>query len=137
MTFVQDDVFPVVRQLAGLGVAERRGRRREFTMHEPRRVDIVVLDPPRWSKSAFGAIDVVRDYPGMLKPALLATSPGGHVLATNHAPEVSLADWRRTLERTAEKCGRPLAGLDWIEPEADFPSFDGAPPLKMAWIRTA
>lgn len=136
MTLVPDDVIPVVRQLAGLPVKQRRGRRHDFTKREPRSFDIVVLDPPRWSKGPFGAVDVVRDYPGVFKPALMATRKGGIVLATNHAPEVALDDWLRILDRTAEKFGRPLAGVEVLEPEADFPSFDGAPPLKVAWIET-
>ncbi|HXV61275.1 MAG TPA: class I SAM-dependent methyltransferase [Vicinamibacteria bacterium] len=134
MRVINEDVFPIVRQLAGMPVRARRGRPRDFVRVEPRVFDIVVLDPPRWSKGRFGAVDVVRDYPGLFKPAVLATRPGGRVLATNHAPGVDLSDWRRVVLRTAEKCGRPVRDLEIIEPEEDFPSFDGAPPLKMAWI---
>jgi 23S rRNA (cytosine1962-C5)-methyltransferase len=132
---LDEDVLPVVRQLASLPVSRRRGEKpRKFTLVSPRRFDIVVLDPPRWSKGPFGAVDVVRDYPALLKPALLATAPGGRVLATNHAPEVTLDEWLRILRRTGEKCGRPLRGIELISPEEDFPSLDGAPPLKIAWI---
>ena len=35
------------------------------------------------------------------------------------------------LQRTAEKCGRAFSSVTVIEPEADFPSMDDAPPLKM------
>ena len=132
---IKEDVFPIVRQLAGLPVADwRRGRRRRFFLRVERHpFDLVVLDPPAFAKSAYGAVDVVRDYPSLFKPALLATAPGGHVLATNHAAEVSREEWQRILERCATKAGRPLRSLAWIEPEADVPSFDGRPPLKMAW----
>jgi 23S rRNA (cytosine1962-C5)-methyltransferase len=132
---IAEDVFAVARQLAGLPVASRRrGVLRRFERFEPRTFDVVVLDPPRWSKGPLGAVDVVRDYPSLLKPALLAAAPGGRVLATNHAPEVSREDWVRVLKRTGEKCGRPLGNVEILEPEADFPSFDGAPPLKVAWF---
>jgi 23S rRNA (cytosine1962-C5)-methyltransferase len=137
--FVSEDAIAVSRQLAGLPVARFRGRgtarrERRFAAFEPRSFELVILDPPRWSKGAFGAVDVVRDYPALLKPALLATAEGGHLLATNHAPEVSRDSWLRVLERTARKCGRTIRDLEWISPEEDFPSFDEAPPLKVVWM---
>ncbi|MCB9674231.1 MAG: class I SAM-dependent methyltransferase [Alphaproteobacteria bacterium] len=135
MGFVHDDVHPVVRQLAGLPVGGRRGRQPRYTRVSAELFDIVVLDPPRWARSAWGAVDVVRDYPSLFKPALLATAPGGCVLATNHVPTVPLDAWLAILERTAAKAGRPLAGIDVLEPDADFPSFDGQPPLKIAVCR--
>lgn len=130
-----EDVIPILRQLAGLPVGDRRRRRRAFMRVTARQFDIVVLDPPRWSKSAFGAVDVVRDYPALFKPAVMATRPGGHVLATNHVPSVDAADWHEILQRCALKAGRPLESLETIAPDTDFPSFDGRPPLKIAWCR--
>ncbi len=130
MRFVQQDCLRVVRALAGLGV--RRGR----PPFEPRTFDLVFLDPPRWATSGQGAVDVVRDYPSLFKPALLATSRGGVVVATNHVPHVDRDAWHDTLERCARKADRPLAGIEVVEPEQDFPSPDGRPPLKIAWCAT-
>ena len=132
---IEDDVIPVVRQLAGLGMPARGKRARRYVPRAVEQFDLVVLDPPRWAKGRYGAVDVVRDYPSLFKPALLATAPGGALLATNHVPDVDLADWCATLERTAAKAGRPLASIDVIVPEADFPSPDGRHPLKIAWAR--
>lgn len=132
---IVDDVIPVVRQFAGLGLPTHGKRARAFTRRAARRFDVVVLDPPRWAKGKYGAVDVVRDYASLFKPALLATTPGGTVLATNHVPEVERDAWLAGLERTAAKAGRPLAGLDVLEPEEDFPSFDGRHPLKIALAR--
>ncbi len=137
--FIAEDAIAVSRQLAALPLAATRGRglarrERRFTRFEPRTFDLVILDPPRWSKGAFGAVDVVRDYATLFKPALLATAVGGSVLATSHAPEVERDSFLRVLERTARKCGRAIRGLEWIPPEEDFPSFDAAPPLKVAWM---
>jgi 23S rRNA (cytosine1962-C5)-methyltransferase len=138
--FIAEDAIAVSRQLAGLIVSSFRGRgtdrrERRFARFEPRSFDIVILDPPRWSKGLFGAVDVVRDYATLFKPALLATAEGGSILATNHAPEVARDSWLRVLERTAGKCGRSIRDIEWLPPEEDFPSFDAAPPLKAAWIR--
>lgn len=125
---VQDDCLPVLRQLAGLHV----GRKRPRTRLAPRTFDLVVLDPPTRSTGPWGAVDLVRDYPAIFKPALLATAPGGRVIATNHVAEVPVEDWVATLERAARKADRPLDGIEILAPEADFPSFDGRPPLKVA-----
>ena len=137
--FIAEDAIAVSRQLASLPVSSSRGRGmarkdRRFARFEPRSFDLVILDPPRWSKGLFGAVDVVRDYATLFKPALLATVEGGSVLATNHAPEVARDSWLRVLERTARKCGRSIRDLEWLSPEDDFPSFDAAPPLKVAWM---
>jgi 23S rRNA (cytosine1962-C5)-methyltransferase len=128
------DALVVARQLAGLPAQGRRGQKPPAPL-AARSFDLVVLDPPRWAKSAFGAVDVVRDYPSLFKPALLATRPGGVVLAANHVPSVDKAAWYAVLRRTAEKAGRPLETIEDLPVEADFPSFDGAPPLKLAICR--
>jgi 23S rRNA (cytosine1962-C5)-methyltransferase len=132
---ITDDVIPVVRQLAGLKMPTRGKRARPFTRRAPQRFDLVVLDPPRWAKGDYGAVDTVRDYASLFKPALLATAPGGVVLATNHVPEVAREAWLASLERAAVKAGRPLASLEVIIPEDDFPSPDDRPPLKIALAR--
>lgn len=134
---INDDVIPVVRQLAGLALPTHGKRARGFTRRAAQRFDLVVLDPPRWSKGKHGAVDVVRDYASLFKPALLATAPGGTVLATNHVPEVERDEWLRGLERTAVKAGRPLAALETVTPEDDFPSPDGRQPLKIALARVS
>jgi 23S rRNA (cytosine1962-C5)-methyltransferase len=128
------DALVVARQLAGLPAEGRRGHKPPAPL-PPRSFDLVVLDPPRWAKSAFGAVDVVRDYPSLFKPALLAARPGGVVLCTNHVPTVDKAGWHAVLRRTAEKAGRPLAAIEDLPVEGDFPSFDGATPLKVALCR--
>ena len=125
------DCIPVLRQLAGLPV-QRARQRRPFAAMAPQAFDLVFLDPPRWAKGPFGAIDVVRDYGSLWKPCLLALAPGGTAIATNHVAEVDAEHWMSGLRRSAEKAGRPLQSLACHGPEADFPSLDGRPPLKIA-----
>ncbi len=133
--FVQEDCLPVLRQLAGLPV-KGRGAQRDFLRVDARTFDVVFLDPPAWATGPFGAVDVEHDYQALFKPALLATAPGGSIVATNHAPSVALEDWIALLRRCAEKARRPLARVDALAPEADFPSRDGRPPLKIAVCET-
>ena len=136
ISFIHSDVFPAMRQLAGLPVTFRRRRGvpapSNYPRLAPRQFDLVVLDPPRWAKSPFGTVDLIRDYPSVFKPALLATAPGGRLLCTNNVAQVERDQWLDQLRRSATKAGRPINAIELIEPEADFPTFDGRPPLKMA-----
>lgn len=127
---VHEDVFPVVRQLAGLPMKGRGARRAHLAL--PRRsFDLVALDPPRWAKTPFGAVDVVRDYPSLLKPAILCLEPGGVLVATNHVPSVEAERFVDVAARTAEKVGRRLRDVEVLGPDPDFPSLEGPAPLKI------
>jgi 23S rRNA (cytosine1962-C5)-methyltransferase len=131
--FIKSDVFAALRQLAGIGQPERvRGKRMPaFPKLEPQQFDIVFLDPPRYAKSPFGVVDLVNDYPALFKPALLCAAPGGTLICCNNVAEVDRDAWLDQLQRSASKAGRPIREFEWIAPEADFPSSDGNPPLKM------
>jgi 23S rRNA (cytosine1962-C5)-methyltransferase len=133
LRFVQSDAFAALRQFAGLGQAEWvRGKRLPpFPKLEPQQFDLVFLDPPRYAKSPFGVVDLVNDYPALFKPALLATAAGGVLICCNNVAEVDREAWLDQLQRSARKAGRPIRDSEWIPPEADFPSPDGKPPLKM------
>jgi len=136
---IQEDVFPVIRQFAGLPMKGRgrlKGRRGQkspkFQKFEPREFDVVFLDPPRWAKSRFGAVDIVRDYQSLFKPALLCAKAGGRIIAVNNVAQVDLDEWLEQLQRCAEKAGRPIQDIQVLPPDPDFPSFDQQPPLKVA-----
>lgn len=132
--FFVADCLPVMRQFAGMKVGRRKAR---FPVVPRRSYDLIMLDPPRWSKGPFGAVDVVNDYASLFKPCVLTASPGGTVVATNHVASVDVADWAERLKKCAAKAGRPLTDLEIVTPEADFPSPDGRPPLKVAWCRVS
>ena len=134
---LQSDVFPAVRQLAGLAQpAAARGRRLPaFPALAPRRFDLVFVDPPRYAKSPFGVVDLVRDYAAVFKPALLATAEGGAVVCCNNVASVDRDAWLDGLRRSAAKAGRPVRDAEWIAPEEDFPSPDGRHPLKTVLLR--
>jgi 23S rRNA (cytosine1962-C5)-methyltransferase len=99
---------------------------------ERRDFDLVILDPPALAKGPFHTVDLVNDYQSLFKPSLLACAPGGTVLAANNVGSVSREVFGKQLERCADKAGRPLRGLEWLNPDEDFPSFDGHHPLKIA-----
>ena len=131
MEFVQSDYFPAIRQLAGLPISQRRGQKLpSYPRLEQRQYDLVLLDPPAWAKSAFGTVDLLRDYQSLLKPALLATAEDGGLICCNNLAKVSMDDWRGQVLRCAEKAGRPVRDCQVLTPGADFPSQDQQPPLK-------
>ena len=131
MDFLQSDYFPAIRQLAGLSVAARRGHKLPaYPRLEPRQFDLVLLDPPAWAKSAFGTVDLLRDYQSLLKPAILATAEDGVLICCNNLAKVELQEWQHQVLRCAEKLGRPVREYEQILPASDFPSHDGRPPLK-------
>jgi 23S rRNA (cytosine1962-C5)-methyltransferase len=131
MQFIQSDYFPAIRQLADLPITSRRGQKLpSYPRLQARRFDLVFLDPPAWAKSAFGTVDLLRDYQSLLKPALLATAEGGTLVCCNNLAKVAMDDWRAQVLRCAEKLGRPVRDCQVITPASDFPSMDGQPPLK-------
>ncbi|WP_439860910.1 class I SAM-dependent rRNA methyltransferase [Pseudomonas sp. MBLB4136] len=131
MQFIQSDYFPAIRQLAGLPVAQRRDHKLpSYPRLAARQFDLVFLDPPAWAKSAFGTVDLLRDYQSLLKPAILATAADGMLVCCNNLAKVALADWREQVLRCAAKLGRPVRDCQVLTPAADFPSQDAQPPLK-------
>ncbi len=132
MQFIQSDYFPAIRQLAGMPIPQRRGRQLpDYPRLSPKQFDLVLLDPPAWSKSVFGTVDLLRDYQSLLKPALLATAEHGVLICCNNLAKVSLEDWREQVLRCATKAGRPVRDCQVLSPALDFPSIDGRPPLKV------
>jgi 23S rRNA (cytosine1962-C5)-methyltransferase len=135
--FVKCDAFAAMRQYAGIGQPERvRGKvMPPFPKLEAQTFDLVFLDPPRYAKSPFGVVDLINDYASVFKPALLCVAEGGTLICTNNVADVKRDAWLDQLQRSAAKAGRPIREMEWIMPEADFPSSDGQPPLKVALLR--
>lgn len=131
--FIKSDFFPAARQYSGIGQNQvvRRKKLPDFPKLAAQQFDLVFLDPPRYAKSMFGVVDLVNDYSAVFKPALLATMEGGTLYCCNNVAQVDRMAWLDQLERSARKAGRPIRQAEWIEPEEDFPSRDGNPPLKM------
>jgi len=131
--FIQSDVFPAIKQFANIPITVRRGKKLpKYPKHKPEQFDLVFLDPPRWAKSAFGNVDLIRDYQSLFKPSLLATKEGGQLICCNNVAQVDRDEWLESLKRCAIKAGRPLKSIEILLPDTDFPSPDGNPPLKIA-----
>jgi len=130
--FVQSDAFPALRQLAGLPVGGRRNQKLpKFPKLAKTTFDLVFLDPPRFAKSVFGVVDLINDYQGLFKPAMLTTKPGGTIVCCNNVAKVERQSWLDSLIRCVEKNGRQISHIEWLDCHQDFPSFDDNHPLKI------
>jgi 23S rRNA (cytosine1962-C5)-methyltransferase len=137
LRFVKSDAFAALRQLSGQGQSQMlRGKRMPpFPKLDAHQFDVVFLDPPRYAKSPFGVVDLVNDYAALYKPALMCTAEGGTLICCNNVAQVSREAWLDQLERSTRKAGRGINEVEWISPEADFPSPDGQSPLKIVLLR--
>lgn len=131
---IKSDVFAALRQLTGTPFKGRNSKMniKPEVNFEEKQFDLVFLDPPAFSKSPFGTVDLIRDYQSIFKLSLLATKTGGRIIAVNNVAKVDINDWTEILKRCATKAGRNISNIEIIEPEADFPSWDKNFPLKIA-----
>jgi 23S rRNA (cytosine1962-C5)-methyltransferase len=130
--FVQSDAFPALRQLAGLPIGGRRNQKLpKYPKLRVTQFDLVFLDPPRFAKSAFGIVDLVNDYQGLFKPAVLTTKVGGKIVCCNNVAKVERQAWYDSLVRCVEKQGRKVTATQWLDCHPDFPAFDDNHPLKI------
>ncbi|MCL1141101.1 class I SAM-dependent rRNA methyltransferase [Shewanella gaetbuli] len=134
--FIQSDAFPAVRQLAGLPVGGRRNQRMpKYPKLPATQFDLVFLDPPRFAKSPFGTVDLINDYQGLFKPAMLATKSGGTIVCCNNVAKVDKQVWFEQLIRCVEKQNRQVVKHQWLDCHEDFPSFDDNHPLKIVALQ--
>jgi 23S rRNA (cytosine1962-C5)-methyltransferase len=118
--FVCEDAF------AWLDRAARRGER----------FDVVVLDPPSYSKSRARRFVAESDYAELAAAALRVLAPGGALLACTNHRGTSLARFRRVLRKASELAGRELGQLKDLPSAVDFPAPQGAEPtMKALWAR--
>ncbi|MBV7314737.1 class I SAM-dependent rRNA methyltransferase [Shewanella sp. NIFS-20-20] len=130
--FVQSDVFPAIRQLAGLTVGGRRQQKLpSYPKLAQQQFDLVFLDPPRYAKSPFGIVDLINDYQSLFKPALLATKQGGTIVCCNNVAKVDKNAWFESLVRCVNKQGLAVSQAEWLDCYPDFPAFDDNHPLKI------
>ena len=136
---VKSDYFMAMSQYSGSALPGRRGRknppRQPASPLSERSFDLIVLDPPRWAKSKFGTVDLVRDYQSVFKPCLKILNPDGQIICTNNVAKVPLDEWLDLLKRCSGKFGRTIQDIELLQPDSDFPSPDNKPPLKIAILR--
>ena len=90
--------------------------------------DVVVLDPPGFSRSQGGVWRAERDYPGLMASAAAVTAPGGRVLALLNHAGVDAAAFERSCRAGLAQAGRAGRLRERLGAGEDYP---GAAHLKV------
>lgn len=85
--------------------------------------DVVILDPPSFSRSPSGTFSFAQDYWRLLGKCARLLRPGGTLFALTNFGGITPRHFRQRLEETVADAGRTLAGLRRLELPEDF---DGA-----------
>lgn len=130
LQFVAQDCLHLLWSLTGREAAITRKGSKPLEI-EPKRFDLVVVDPPAFARGKFGNVDLVHDPETVFTPAWSVVSPGGWLVAANNSARVSRDEFEAKLTQMIEKAGVPYQGLEYLSPDSDFPSRDGEHPLKV------
>ncbi len=97
--------------------------------------DLVILDPPGFSKTKSTRFSAAQDYGRLAELAAQVVSPGGRLLACSNLAEQPWRTFRERVLAGVAATGRParIAGI-YHEPDIDFPSHGQPPHLKMLWL---
>lgn len=119
--FIYGDVFDWLKRLGKKG----------------RLFDVVLLDPPTFSKSKeSGLFRAEHDYPRLVGDALKALKPGGVLFASSNAARWAPEDFVREVRQSVAKSGRKILREHYAPQPPDFPiSKDQPAYLKTMWVR--
>jgi 23S rRNA (cytosine1962-C5)-methyltransferase len=121
-TFLAGDVFEWLKRLA------RKGRA----------FDVVVLDPPTFSRSkGHGVFRAEKDYGRLVAVALPLVRPGGCLLACSNAARLRPEAFRQQIHDAWAAQRRPIAREHYAPQPPDFPVAAAEPAfLKSLWLRS-
>ena len=121
--FLCGDVFDWLRRLAKKG----------------RRFDLIMLDPPTFSRSKEqGAFRAEKDYGKLAAAALRLLNPGGVLFASTNAAKQTPAEFLETLTAAIAGARRTIVQRHYAPQPPDFPITRAEPAyLKTVWLRIA
>lgn len=119
--FIYGDTFDWCRRLA------RKGRC----------FDVIILDPPTFSKSKqSGVFRAEKDYGDLVRGVLPMLSKDGVLLASTNASRLSRHEFVSAVVDAIHAVGRDVAEQEFVGQPPDFPSSPDEPPyLKTVWMR--
>jgi len=103
------------------------------------RFDLVIIDPPGFSRTKTRAFSAARDYGELAGLAARVTAPGGSILACCNVAELPWKSFRERVLAGVTTAGR-IAAVNGVyhEPALDFPAPRGQEPyLKMLLLRVS
>ncbi|HEX9191365.1 MAG TPA: class I SAM-dependent rRNA methyltransferase [Candidatus Deferrimicrobiaceae bacterium] len=86
-----------------------------------RRFDLVVLDPPSFTKSREGREGALRGYRDINRTGLAVLSPGGLLATSSCTQLVDVAKWKEALRDAAAAAGADLELVAWGGQPPDHP----------------
>jgi 23S rRNA (cytosine1962-C5)-methyltransferase len=86
-----------------------------------RRFDLVVLDPPSFTKSREGREGALRGYRDINRMGLSVLSPGGLLATSSCTQLIDVAKWKEALAGAAVDAGADLELVAWGGQPADHP----------------
>ncbi len=121
--FIYGDTFDWLRRLAKKG----------------RAFDAIILDPPTFSQSKeSGVFRAEKDYGKLVTAALAVLKPGGVLLASTNASELSPENFLAEVGAAIRAAGRKIHQQHYVPQPPDFPISRTEPAyLKTAWLRVA
>ncbi len=104
-----------------------------------RSFDVLILDPPTFSRSKErGVFQVEKDYGALLAAALPLLKPGGLILASTNAATLEPEKFLNAIDRSLAQSRRQLLARQYIPQPPDFPVHRDEPAhLKTVWLQIA
>jgi len=87
-----------------------------------RQFDLVLLDPPAFSRSDVGIWSAKRDWPRLVAAACRVLAPDGWLVVASNQGELSPRDWQGLLLEGFEKAERRAQELTRLGQAPDFPA---------------
>jgi 23S rRNA (cytosine1962-C5)-methyltransferase len=99
--------------------------------------DVVLLDPPTFSRSKqFGVFRAQKDYGRLVRAALPLLKPGGVLFASSNAADWAPAAFLQTIRAAIQTANRSVMKEHYVPQPPDFPATRDEPAyLKTVWIR--
>jgi 23S rRNA (cytosine1962-C5)-methyltransferase len=99
--------------------------------------DVVVLDPPTFSRSReSGVFQAEREYGALVAAALPLLKPGGTLLASTNAAGFAPEDFLEAVTGSIGRAGRSVARRHYAPQPPDFPIVRAEPAyLKTVWLQ--
>jgi 23S rRNA (cytosine1962-C5)-methyltransferase len=121
--FIYGDVFDWLKRFAK--------KQRQF--------DVVLLDPPTFSKSKeSGIFRAEEDYPRLIADALKVLKPGGVLFASSNAARWTPEDFVTSVRAAIAKSGRKILREQYVPQPPDFPIGKAEPAyLKTIWLKVS
>jgi 23S rRNA (cytosine1962-C5)-methyltransferase len=85
--------------------------------------DMVIMDPPSFSRSDKGAFSTAKDLPQLHALALELLAPGGLLVTSINSAKISWEQFEKDILQAAKQCGRTLQVLKRLEQPETFPNW--------------